>query len=944
MALQGGSRTEYDAFISYSHAWDRTVAKAFQAQAQGFDRPWFKPRSLKVFRDETNLGASPQLWPEIEAGLARSRWLVIMASPRAAVSPWVRKEIRWWLTHRSPDTILIAWTDGILVWDTARETFDWSVTDALPREEMGQVFNQQPRWVDLRWLRSSEQVSAADPRLLECVAEFVAPLTGKSKDELIGDHVRQHRRTVRWVRTTIAVLTALAVAAAMASVVALRQRDAARAQTRLATARQLAATAQSLSADNLGLASLLAVEAYRRQRTPETLSALQHVATASPHLVRFVHNDVPVTQLAFSDNGSLVAVGDTEGTVSVWRNDGKSVLRRSRVRGKVTALAFDHGTRMLAVGDEEGSVHRLHLREKHSERAGGMPTAVTSVAFDDKGRLAAGALDGAVSLFQGVRRIATRETQISSALVSFRDKGTRLTVSSPVGSGSLLDVPALNEVGEPWGMRAPAGHFASSASPSGTCFGFVKRGLVFAEASVPPRNTSSSKRDSCGKFPRLPTEEARHFALADSGRLAAGTARGIIVSETETPSPTAEAAEPIQVLDGVAPPTVMVFSPGRGDRLASASGGTVALWDLDQVSRTAEPTGQTVPDSATVISPPPLALLPHGDGVAWSFEGDGWQDTGPIRFWTPNRRRPVTGNADDFLYSLAFTADGKKLIAGGSSAVILWDVKGERLAPDDIIKLPTEEDLGSGVPSVASGPDGSVIAVTNLGAVHVVDPSTRRVRTPIPTAPRNDSHRGLASVLSEDGRIAVIARPAGGLSVRDTNTGSLHQSVPSTAGRFLSLALASKSGHLFLVGEDESLTAWDTDRRQILWRSDNAGAWHVAASTDGQTLVTLSTDGAVTQWDPLTGDKIGRFTVPAPDRSLSGGADGIGAQTNIMLSPAGDLLWTATEGGRIIKWHMSVEAWRRTACRTAGRDLTKTEWRRYMASSPPEDLDCGRNS
>ncbi|WP_158761855.1 WD40 repeat domain-containing protein [Streptomyces sp. NRRL S-146] len=253
---------------------------------------------------------------------------------------------------------------------------------------------------------------------------------------------------------------------------------------------------------------------------------------------------------------------------------------------------------------------------------------------------------------------------------------------------------------------------------------------------------------------------------------------------------------------------------------------------------------------------------------------------------------------------MALTADGKKLIAGGSSTVILWDVKGERLAPADIIKLPTEEDLGSGVISVASGPGGSVIAVTNHGAVYVVDPSTRRVRTPIPLVPRSDSHRGLASVLSEDGRIAVR----------------------------------------FLVGEDESLTAWDIDRRQILWRSDNGGAWHVAASADGKTLVTLSTDGTVTQWDPLTGDKIGRFTVPAPDRSLSGGADGIGVQTNIVLSPAGDLLWTATEGGRIIKWHMSVEAWRQTACGTAGRDLTKTEWRRHMASSPPEDLDCDRTS
>jgi hypothetical protein len=100
----------YDAFVSYSHAWDKDVAKAFQNALQDFDRPWYRPRSLKLFRDETNLGASPHLWREIEEGLTRSRWLVVMASPSAAASLWVRQEIRWWLTHRSAQTLLIGTT------------------------------------------------------------------------------------------------------------------------------------------------------------------------------------------------------------------------------------------------------------------------------------------------------------------------------------------------------------------------------------------------------------------------------------------------------------------------------------------------------------------------------------------------------------------------------------------------------------------------------------------------------------------------------------------------------------------------------------------------------------------------------------------------------------------------------------------------------------------
>ena len=38
-------------------------------------------------------------------------WLVLLASPQAAASEWVNREVSWWLTHRSPDRILIVATD-----------------------------------------------------------------------------------------------------------------------------------------------------------------------------------------------------------------------------------------------------------------------------------------------------------------------------------------------------------------------------------------------------------------------------------------------------------------------------------------------------------------------------------------------------------------------------------------------------------------------------------------------------------------------------------------------------------------------------------------------------------------------------------------------------------------------------------------------------------------
>ena len=113
----------YDAFISYSHAKDKPIAAALQRAVQTLGKPWYQRRALRVFRDDTSLSATPQLWPTIEQALGESRYLILLASPEAAASQWVNKEVAYWLEHKSADTLLIAVTDGTLVWDNAINDF-----------------------------------------------------------------------------------------------------------------------------------------------------------------------------------------------------------------------------------------------------------------------------------------------------------------------------------------------------------------------------------------------------------------------------------------------------------------------------------------------------------------------------------------------------------------------------------------------------------------------------------------------------------------------------------------------------------------------------------------------------------------------------------------------------------------------------------------------------
>ena len=114
--------------------------------------PWYRPRArtLRVFRDQTNLPASPDLWGTIEEAMSSSRWLLLVASPPSAQSPGVCRELEWWRKERGSATICVALADGELCWDETKSDFDWRTTTSLSRNVLGQAFEREPAWIDLR--------------------------------------------------------------------------------------------------------------------------------------------------------------------------------------------------------------------------------------------------------------------------------------------------------------------------------------------------------------------------------------------------------------------------------------------------------------------------------------------------------------------------------------------------------------------------------------------------------------------------------------------------------------------------------------------------------------------------------------------------------------------------------------------------------------------------
>jgi hypothetical protein len=174
---------KFKAFISYSHAADGKLAPALQAGLQQFGKAWYQIRSMRVFRDEAVLSANPALWSSIERALEEAEYFLLVASPSAARSVWIEREIAWWLAHRAADRILILITEGEVVWDQHMNDFDWTRTNALPAQ-LGQRFAEQPLYVDLRWARGLDRLSIRHLRFRGAVLDIAATLMGRDKDEL----------------------------------------------------------------------------------------------------------------------------------------------------------------------------------------------------------------------------------------------------------------------------------------------------------------------------------------------------------------------------------------------------------------------------------------------------------------------------------------------------------------------------------------------------------------------------------------------------------------------------------------------------------------------------------------------------------------------------------------------------------------------------------------
>lgn len=340
---------EYDAFISYARGVATPIAQALREGISKYNKKWNQAVSTKVYLDEKSLGVAPSLTDELKAALGCSGWLVLLLTRRAAEeTSWVGKEVEYWLENKSADRILLVACEGKVEWDEAKRDFS-DDSDCIPSSLRGR-FEKLPCWMDLSWF--GVESDAGSPRFQDAVIALYSRVHKISPDEARMANDSNLRRNRRLAKGAIIVLSALLVISIIASIAALWQTQRAQERERAALALAMSAKARTMANENVRIASLLAVQAYRMAPSRETKEVLHEVAATAPRLVRMDRLPAVPTALAAPPKGNPL-IGTEGGKVYRW------VVEEGRLEQVLSVGADSTATKILSIRSSETGEHLL---------------------------------------------------------------------------------------------------------------------------------------------------------------------------------------------------------------------------------------------------------------------------------------------------------------------------------------------------------------------------------------------------------------------------------------------------------------------------------------------------------------------------------------------------------------------------------------------------------
>jgi len=794
----------YDAFISYRHVeQDRKWARWLEQAIETYRVPrklvrsaGIAPRVRRVFRDEDELPASPDLNEQIEQALGASKFLIVVCSRRTPESKWVDTEVRRFRELGRGERILALLTDG-----EPAEAFPRSLReirretvagDGQTREEVQEV---EPLAADVRPVRTES------PRYLKRMAllRVVSSLLGCRFDEL--RQREQERRTHRLAVAGGLLVLLVAVMTALAGVALWQKKEADR-QRGFAETQRAEAVRQSAEAQQQRN------EAQKQRKNADTQRALaddrrqQAEDALQRERAENYYNVIALCDQKISD----ALFGQVRGPL--WRIDpsfrgwewGRLMYRcESDMRtlkgvfSDVRGVAFSpDGRRLAVVGRDRGLILYDVATAKVLLDMKDAPVC-DSVAFSPDGVHVAAVSStantitvydsgtGRVEWSLGAHRQPPHNLEDFYVQgVSYSRDGTRLASG---GSGMVWDARTGKKLQQ---------------------FTTPTRGI--REAAISPDGT------------RLVAENSLWDVATGKSILTLDTPRGLSA-------------------------TCVAWSP-KGTRVATGiTDGEVYLWDARTGAAGA---------ALNVRRGMPRAVAFSSDGARVAT---GWEDN-TVSVWDAETGRELfslAGHSGE-VRTVAFSPRGDLLASGSADGTVrLWDATRDR----STLVLGDKQSPGD---FAAMSPGGDRVASVGEHEVAVWDARTAERRcaqsaeTTLNCVAWSPSGENLVTGELTESRYPYSSGQA---VLRDANTGKAVRRLTQETGAVHCVSFSPDGRYIIVGGDTESAIVVEVQSGQTIRRvrPGNGSVYAVAWSPDGRRIATAATSDNLVVWDARTGER-----------------------------------------------------------------------------------------